>query len=368
MKVLLVAPVVPPYGGMALQAQQLSALLQRDGVQVATFATNFMLPRAVRLLERVPGLRTILRSVLIWPRLRRDVAKVDVVHVMAASWWYFFLVVCPSVLVARLCGKRVVVNYRGGEADTFFRRVGPLAAPVFTFASAVTVPSEFLASLIRRRFDVPVRIVPNVLDHSLFTYRQRAAMRPRMLVTRHLEKIYDIESVLRAFQSVQQQRPDASLWIAGGGSEEARLRRLVSHWNLRDVRFLGEVAHRDLPAIYDQCDIYVNASTVDNFPGALLEASAAGLVIVTTGAGGIPFIYDHGRSAWLVETGDWRGLAAGVDHVLRNPAAALEMTSTARRVALACDWPEVRKQLFDAYGFSVELPSTSLDGARCVAG
>ena len=280
MRVLLVAPAPPPYGGMALQAQQLEKLLRRDGVDVDVFPSNFPLPSGVRFLERVPGVRTLLRAGLIWFRLWPRVRQVDVVHILAASWAYFFLAVYPPVLLGRACGKRVVVNYRGGEAREFFRRYGWLSAPVFNLASAVTAPSEFLATVIRQRFDVPVLIVPNVLDHSLFVYRQRTTMRPRMLVTRHLEKMYDVASVLRAFRAVQARHADASLWVAGSGGEEAHLRSLVSAWDLKNVRFLGEVAHKDLAAVYGECDIYVNASLVDNFPGALLEASAAGLVVV----------------------------------------------------------------------------------------
>jgi glycosyltransferase involved in cell wall biosynthesis len=367
--VLVVCPVPPPYGGMALQAQQLVALLRKDGVPVDVFPTNFPLPAAIKPIERIPFVRTVLRAALIWFKLRRPVRDADVVHVLAASWFYFFAAVYPAVLVGRAWRKRVVVNYRGGEAREFFGRWGWLGRPVFSLADAVTAPSEFLAGVIRQRFEVPVSIVPNILDSSLFDYRARTVIAPKLLVTRHLEKIYDIESVLKAFQAVQAHHPDASLWVAGGGSERAHLESLAAGWKLQHVRFLGEIAHRDLPAVYDQCDIYINASRVDNFPGALVEASASGMIVVTTNAGGIPFIYDHGRTAYLVEPGDWRGLAAAVQEVLRDPERALETTRAGVAVARACDWSEVRKRLFEAYGFPAEPQNAaSLNGARCAAG
>ncbi len=371
MRVLVVAPIAPPYGGMALQAQQLQALLRRDGVHVALLASNFALPFPLGFAERVPVVRAAIRAALVWFKLWTKVREADVVHVFAASWLYFFVVVYPAVLVGRARGRRVVVNYRGGEASSFFRRYGWLAAKCFRSAGVITAPSEFLAAAIRERFDVPVSIVPNILDTSLFSYRRRTAIRPRLLVTRHLEKIYDTETVLKAFRSVQSRYPDASLWIAGGGSEEARLRGLVSEWNLPGVRFLGEIAHRDLPSVYGECDIYVNASRVDNFPGALLEASAAGLVVVTTRAGGIPFIYDHGKTASMVDPGDWEALSDAIIKVLQNPSQGVQMTEAALAIVRACEWTEVRKRLFEAYGFGNETGSTgpaSLNGARCVAG
>jgi len=371
MKVLLIAPVPPPYGGMALQAQQLETLLRRDGIQVVRLASNFALFFPFGRLERIAGIRTLLRALLIWPKVWSRARHVDVVHVLAASWLYFFMVVYPTVLVGKLLGRRIVVNYRGGEAREFFRRYGWLIAPAFKLATAVTAPSEFLAATIRERFGVPVSIVPNIVDSSLFSFRPRPALRPTLLVTRHLEKIYDIESVLKAFRTVQAQYPDASLRIAGSGGEEARLRELVANWHLTGVTFLGEVPQRDLPAVYNQCDIYVNASRVDNFPGALLEASASGLVVVSTGAGGIPAIYQDGRTAMLVEPGDWEGLAAAAIKVLQHPPLATALADAALAVVRACDWKEVRKRLFEAYGFRLEADAareSDLDGAPCAAG
>jgi glycosyltransferase involved in cell wall biosynthesis len=163
-----------------------------------------------------------------------------------------------------------------------------------------------------------------------------------------------VESALKAFREVLAKHPEASLWIGGSGTQEDRLRGLASEWKLRNVRFLGQVAAEDLPAIYDQCDILLNASLVDNFPGALLEASAAGLAVVTTAAGGIPFIYTHQENALLVSPGDWRGLAQAVERVLADPALGRELTMNGAALARRCDWREVRKPLYESYGFTAE--------------
>lgn len=354
-RILIVAPQAPPVGGMAVQAQILTTLLRNDGTPVLFFASNFAFPSWLRPIERVPGARTLLRFALIWPMLLKSARQVDVLHVFAASWLYFFAVVFPAAAVGRLCGKRVILNYRGGDARPFFARYGWAARRVFSLADSVTTPSRFLASMIESRFRISVRIVPNIIDTSAFSFRERTTFQPRMLVTRQLEKIYDVESVLKAFRKVQASWPGASLWIAGSGSEEARLRSLAGEWGLEGVRFLGRVAHRDLPALYNQCDLFLNGSHVDNFPGALLEASAAGLVVISTGAGGIPFMYEHGKTALLVEPGDWAGLAAAAEDALRRPAAALELTKNATALVRSCEWGEVRRALYAVYG--------DLDGA-----
>lgn len=359
MRILLVAPSPPPYGGMALQAGKLKHLLQTDGHDVVFFPSNFPIPA---FLNRLPGVRTLLRAVAIWVRLWRQCGDVDTVHILAASWLYFFAVVVPSVVVGRMRGKKVVLNYRGGEAGRFFRWFGPLAAPVFKLATVVTAPSTFLANLISGRFGVSVEIVPNILDHTAFRYRRRSTFQPRMVIARHLEKMYDIESALRAFGAVQRIYPKATLWIAGAGTEEARLRSLVTELNLaKNVRFLGYVAQENLPAIYDQCDILLNSSRVDNFPGALIEGSAAGLVIVSTSAGGIPHIYEHDKNALLVAPGDWEQLAAQLIRVLQSPGLAESLTSQGIAVAQSCDWSNVRRRLYNVYGLT--LPADLAEAA-----
>ena len=353
-RILLVAPTPPPYGGMAIQARLLERLLRADGHGVVFFASNLGFPWLLKPLERVPFLRTMLRTLLIYTELWRPVRRADVVHVLAASWVYFFAVVCPAVLYARLQGKRVVVNYRGGDANQFFSRFGWLANPVLRLASVLTTPSGFLAKAIHNHFGMSVQIVPNILDSSTFRYTPRAILRPRLLVTRHLEKIYGVEIALQAFRQVQHDYPDASLWIAGTGSEERALRQRVSEWKLANVRFLGHVAHCDLGAIYDQCDILLNASFVDNFPGSLLEAAGAGLVVVSTGAGGIPFMFQHEKDALLVEPGNWKALASCVKRAIASPELSKFLAANASARVRGSLWPEVRKSVYTSYGFSSE--------------
>ena len=351
-RVLLVGPAAPPYGGVALQTAMLEGVLQREGAAVTFLASNPALSPKLRLCERIPGVRTVLRSALYCARLLRALANVEIVDVQACSWWYFFLVTIPAVVAGRLARKRVVMKYHGGEAERFFACCAPLLRPVFRMPNAVTAPSGFLAEVIRRRIGVPVEIVPNMIDLAAFRYRERRVVRPRMLVTRHLEKLYDVEMVIHAFREVQTHYCDASLWIAGSGSEEARLRGLVAAWELRNVSFLGQVPYRDLPALYDQCDLLLNGSRSDNFPGSLIEAAAAGLVVISTGAGGIPYVFQDGVNALLVAPEDWRALSAAVRRVLEEPGLALQLTRAAFQVSESCGWHHVRPLLFSVYGFA----------------
>lgn len=372
-EVLLIGPKVPPYGGMAIQARLMQELMTEEGFTVNFLASNLPFPKRLAFLDRLRGVRPFLRSAVFswecWKLLR----TADVVHILACSWLYFFVIVCPAVALARIRKKRVILNYRGGEADHFFSWYAPVLRPFFRMADVVTAPSQFLVEVIGRRIGVPVRIVHNIVNFSRFRYHERKPLQPKLIVTRHLEKLYDIESVIRAFNEVQGRYPDASLAIVGTGSEEKNLRELAAKLNLRNVDFLGYIPQGDLPALYDRCDILINASRADNFPGSLVEAAAAGLVVVSTGAGGIPFIFENDASAILVQPGDWAGLAAGVLRVLDNPDIASRLACAALEQCRRYDWKNVRRLLYPIYQFDAlpEEAHAAAGGAGsdlCVAG
>jgi len=168
--------------------------------------------------------------------------------------------------------------------------------------------------------------------------------------------MYDIASVLRAFRIVQTKFPSATLGIVGEGSEGDRLSCLSRAWGLRGVKFYGAVPFSELPSIYQQHDICVNASRVDNFPGVLIEAACSGLPIVTTDAGGIPDMIRDRENGLLVRVGDYEGLAAGVLELLQNPIFAQQLARTARTWAEQFSWSNVFSELLQCYGFQPGSP------------
>jgi glycosyltransferase involved in cell wall biosynthesis len=352
-EVLLVGPKAPPYGGMSIQTGLLLEVMNAEGVPVALQPTHPPFPKGLSFLERVRGIRPILRSVVFSRQLWKRLDTADVVHILGCSWVPFFVIVCPAVLLCHFRGKRIVLNYHGGQADEFFRWFGWFAKPICRLVQVVTVPSGFLAEILARRLEIKAQIVPNVVALAAFRYRERSRFRPRFITTRHLEELYDVESVLRAFREVQRRYPEASLRIAGRGSQETYLRHLAANWDLKNVTFLGQVPYAALASLYEEGDILLNASLADNFPGSLLEAAAAGLAVISTGVGGIPHIFADGASALLVPPRDWSGLATAALRVLDEPGLGMRLTRAALQQAQLCDWRRVRCSLYRSYGLTL---------------
>lgn len=361
-KVWIVAPSAPPFGGMSVQAEKLMTRLVSEGIAAEVIPTNPIFPRPLRLLERIPVIRTILREMMYLISLLRIVRHPGVVHHFSASYLFFFLHSGPLLLLGRLGRTKIVLNYRGGQAAVFLRNWSWLALPLLRGADRIVVPSEFLQRVFQD-FGFASTILPNLADTEMFPFVAREQFSSRLFVSRNLEPMYDMECVLRAFQAVRRKVPQAVLGIAGDGSEADRLRSLVREWGLRGVCFYGAVPHQELPALYQQHDIYLNASRVDNFPGALVEAACAGLPIVTTRAGGIPEMIRHRENGLLCDVGDAEALANCVLEILERQDFARQLARNARSWAEQFSWRKVFPRLMQCYGLDAEpmIPALASD-------
>jgi len=286
------------------------------------------LPGPLQLLQRVRYLRTVVTSLqYVWDLLV-SLARCDIVHVFSASYFSFILAPTPAVLLGRWFGKRVLLNYRSGEAEDHLRRWRRTAIPIMRLVDALVVPSGYLVDVFAR-VGLRARAIANVVDFDQFRFRERRPLRPVFLSNRNFEAHYNVACVLRAFARIQRRYPDARLLVAGDGKERGALERLAHQLNLRNAEFLGRVRPDRMPSLYDAADVYLNAPDIDNMPGSILEAFASGLPVVTTDAGGIPYMVRDGENGLIVPRGDDAGMAAAALRVLTDPSLAERLSSCA---------------------------------------
>jgi glycosyltransferase involved in cell wall biosynthesis len=335
-RVAIVAPALDILGGQGVQARSLVDALARDGHPISFVAINPAFPRGLRWLRRLPYLRTAANQALYLPGLAR-LAACDVAHVFSASYASFLLAPLPAMAVARALGKRVILNYHSGEADDHLTRWGALVHPWLTLADEIVVPSRYLARVFARH-GYRARVIPNIVDLSRFVYHERRSAGLRLLSARNLEPYYRVNVVLEAFARIKAARPDATLTVAGYGSEEGRLRRQA----VEGVRFIGRIEPEAMPRVYADADIFVNASVVDNQPLSILEAFAAGVPVVTTPAGDIPDMVRHGRAGVLVPPDDPIALAEAVLALGADAGRARDLAAAALATLESHTWTAVR--------------------------
>jgi glycosyltransferase involved in cell wall biosynthesis len=311
----------------------------------------------------VPLVRAAFRLVPYLFRLWRDMRDADLAHVMANSGWAWHLFAAPAIWIARMRGAPVVVNYRGGEAESFFERQFALVRPTLARAAVVVVPSGFLREVFAKR-GVETVEVPNIVDLAAFHPAESLPAEPHILVTRNLEPIYDIATAIRAFALVLERAPKARMTIAGSGPQRAELERLAAELGVSErVRFTGRLDNRELPALYRTASVALNPSLADNMPISLLEAMASGVPIVSTNVGGIPHLVEDGETAVLVAPGDVAAMARAVLRLLDDAGLRGRLAAAAGEAARSHGWQSVRGDLYAAYARAVHGSGRSVSGS-----
>jgi glycosyltransferase involved in cell wall biosynthesis len=349
LRIAIVAASLRILGGQAVQAQRLLDGWQGDSeVDAWLVPINPVPTPPFDTLLSVKYARTIVTEFWYWPLLVRELRRADVVHVFSASYSSFLLAPLPAIVVAKLFGRPVVLNYHSGEAPDHLRRSGLARRVMRDWVDLNVVPSTFLRDVLAS-FGIPGRTVANTIDPRQFAYRVRDPLRPRILSTRNFEPIYNVAAVLRAFARVQAGRADATLTLVGSGSQEPALRTLAAQLNLRHVTFAGRVPPAEISRYYAEADIYVQTPAIDNMPLSILEAFASGLPVVSTDVGGIPAILTHGVHGLLAPADDDEVVANHVMALLASPAYARQLAADARATCAAYAWPVAREGWLAAY-------------------
>jgi L-malate glycosyltransferase len=347
-RVVIVAASLRYVGGQSVQANLLLRGWRNDkNVDVEFIPIDPAFPSLLQWVERIPMLRTLVRYPIYMFQLWRGLKGAAVAHIFSASYWSFLVAPAPALLVARWRGAKTLIHYHSGEARDHLQRF-PRARLTLKKADRLVVPSGYLVEVFRE-FGLQARAIPNIVDLSQFSFRVRRPLRPHLVCTRGFHPYYSVDVVVRAFAEVQKAYPEARLDLVGGGPLEAEIRALVRDLKLSGVEFKGIVARGEIGRCYDEADIFINASRLDNMPVSVLEAFASGMPVVSTEPEGMRYVVEHERTGLLSPVGDARALAANVIRVLRDPELAARLGMNAQREMELYSWPAVREQWMEVY-------------------
>ena len=337
------------HAGQAVQAVRLiEHLKQEPSVKVDFLPVNPRLPGVLHKLQAIKYVRTITTSYFYWLKLLTTIPAFDVIHIFSASYLSFLIAPTPAILVSKLYGKKIVLNYHSGEAEDHLRRWRRSTIPILNLTDAIVVPSEYLKRVFAS-FGVETSVIFNIVELDRFPFRDRKELRPVFLSNRNLEPHYGVDCVLRAFASIQQQMPKASLTVVGDGSQRDALERLKTELNLQHTSFTGRVEHEEIYDHYTNADVFLNASRIDNQPLSILEAFACGLPVVTTDAGGIPDIVSDQETGFVVPIDDCEALAERATKLVADCNIATTMVQKARKEVTKYTWEVVCDQWLRLY-------------------
>lgn len=133
---------------------------------------------------------------------------------------------------------------------------------------------------------------------------------------------------------------DWQLLVAGDGKERDRLETRFGD----RATFLGPVPYEQVPALYQEFDVFCLPSHTEGLPRVVLEAQATATPVVATRVGGVPEVIDDGETGLLCEPHQPASLAASLDRLTDD--GICERIGVQGRTAVETDfsWPALYKR------------------------
>jgi glycosyltransferase involved in cell wall biosynthesis len=308
--VLLAGTFFSERGGSRAPIEDLAQELRQAGYR--TICVSRFRSRPLRVAD--------LLSRALLSRSKYDIAVVDLYSGAAFLWGE------ALSFVFRMLGRPFVISLHGGGLPEFAAGRPRRVAACLGRAAGVTAPSGYLRDRLRP-YCGRIRLIPNPLHLKSYPYRLRARVRPEIVWVRGFHAMYNPELAVRVVARLAPEFPDIHLVMVVGVAGR--------------IDFTGPIPHAEVAQRMSSADIFINTSNIDNTPLSVLEAMACGLCVVTTDAGGIPYLVEDGCDAISVPRDDPERMAAALRSILTDEALAQRLSGRARRKAAAFDWPAV---------------------------
>ncbi len=334
-KILYISNYKKGFGGINAQVDLLRDYVNREGYTVDIFSTK----------------GNPVKRIGLFFKLLIVVRKYDVLHIHGCSDWGMLPVVY-GVIAGKIWRKRIIVTYHGGGANDYMADHADFARRWLGRADKTIVLNGYL----KKVFDehrIPCVEIPNIVPLREDVYQPKKAITPKMISVRHLTDLYRIDLIIRAYAMVVEKYPEATLDILGQGDKREELERLVvsglgvSGLSER-VHFIGQVPNEKMYDYLKANDIMLSAPKIDNMPVSLMEAMNAGVLVISSNVGGVPYMIEH-RKTGLLFDGDADALAEQILWALEHQKESLAMIEAAHEEVKKYSWDNIRKQLLPLY-------------------
>ena len=317
----------------------LASLFDRVGHPVVLVSTSRY--KAFRLLDIVLTLV-----------IKRD--KIDI-QILQVYGGLSFIAEDVASWLGRSLGHKIIMHIHGGAMGEFMSRYPVWSKRVLSRADTIVCPSAFLARALDH-YGFRSQVIPNNVELSLYPYRHRRDLRPRIFWMRTFHAVYNPQMAVKTLARIRKYSPTATLVMAGQDKGELiNVIEMAKQLNVESaIRFPGYLDTGDKIREGNMADIFVNTNRIDNTPVSLIEACAMGIPVVTTNVGGVPDLLKDGETGLLVPDDDDKAMAEAVIRLLTESNLADRLSANGRRLAKRFAWEQVRPQWEQLFSTIIE--------------
>lgn len=149
-----------------------------------------------------------------------------------------------------------------------------------------------------------------------------------LTVVGRLEPVKGHRYLFEALARVVKSKPSLRCLVVGDGSLRGEFEKQVESAGLRNIVHFTGFRH-DVPALLSGSDAFCLPSLSEGLPYAVLEACQHRLPLLLTAVGGLAELFEHGKTAFLVQPADATALERGICWLMDHPADASALGETA---------------------------------------
>jgi glycosyltransferase involved in cell wall biosynthesis len=165
------------------------------------------------------------------------------------------------------------------------------------------------------------------------------------------------ETILRAMAHLQAVGIGCNLIMAGNGPILDEMKRLSECLNLNRVFFPGFISQKELPTLYNECDLFIHPSEDEPWGLVINEVMAAGLpVIIGEDMGCAPDLVLDGVNGYALSATDAEAVAAKIKLLLTDQGLMKKMGKASKEIIASWSYNQCVKGLctmLKKKGFSV---------------
>lgn len=134
--------------------------------------------------------------------------------------------------------------------------------------------------------------------------------------------------IIRLLPKILEKVPNAIWLVVGNGVKRQDLINLVQQNNLQNnVRFLGDVVHEELPALYQASNLFVmlthpDKNVEESWGTVFMEAAASGLPVIAGKSGGVEEAVQNGVTGLVIDAQNDEAATAAIITLLTDDAMA----------------------------------------------
>jgi len=272
--------------------------------------------------------------------------KVDYIFIDTFSTTNFYYAWVLSQL-SRIFRKKYIPILHGGNLPHRLQKSKLLSNMIFKYAYKNVAPSNYLKEAFQQK-GYETLYIPNILNIDRYPMKKRTQLKPNLLWVRAFKHLYNPMMAVEVLNEIKKVYPNAKLCMVGPQKDDSyqMVQEKIKLYGLEEsVECTGTLSQEKWHQKSQEFDLFINTTNFDNTPVSVMEAMALGFPIISTNAGGMPFLIEHGKDGILVEKNDVTAMSNAILKLIKE--GPLELANNARVKAESFAWENIKKKWFE---------------------